>query len=141
MQMLTRESDYAVRALASLGASGGYIQAARISQEQAVPFDFLQKILRKLKEAGFVSVKRGPGGGFALAQPPGHITLLSVLDAVQGPLAMNQCLLAGYVCHLQKTCPVRGKLAALQRQVLDSLKGITLAELLEGKEGESDLLP
>jgi Rrf2 family protein len=138
MQILTRESDYAVRALATLGADGGFVQAARIAHEQAVPFDFLQKILRKLRDAGFVAVKRGPGGGFALAQPPAHITLLAVLDAVQGPLAVSLCLAGSYECPMQSRCPVRSRLAALQKQVRNSLNGITLADLLESGEGGSN---
>lgn len=131
MQLLTRESDYAVRALAMLGASDGHVQAARIAEDQAVPFDFLQKILRKLKGAGFVTVRRGPGGGFALAKPPADITLLDVLDAVQGPLAVSQCLLDGYECPMASTCPVRDRLAAVQDSVRNSLAGITLSVLLK----------
>jgi Rrf2 family protein len=130
MQMLTRESDYAVRALASLGADGGYVQAERIAREQAVPFDFLQKILRKLKDAGFVSVRRGPGGGFTLAQPPADITLLDVLDAVQGPLAVTRCLLEDYECPMESTCPVRDRLANIQDDLRRRLAEITLLELL-----------
>lgn len=138
MQMLTNESDYAVRALASLGADGGYLGAAKIAQEQAVPFDFLQKILRKLKSAGFVDMKRGPGGGFTLAQPAADITLLSVLDAIQGPLLVSRCLLGEYECPMRKTCPVRDRLAALQNIIYESLDGITLSDLLKTAAGGSD---
>jgi Rrf2 family protein len=138
VQLLTRESDYAVRALAALGTSGGHVQVARIAQEQAVPFDFLQKILRKLKTAGFVTVRRGPGGGFALARPPADITLLDVLDAVQGPLTVSQCLLDGYECPMASTCPVRDRLAAVQDSVRSSLAGITLSVLLENAEDSAE---
>ncbi len=138
MQMLTKESDYAVRALASLGADGGYLGAAKIAQEQAVPFDFLQKILRKLKNAGFVEVKRGAGGGFTLAQPAADITLLSVLDTIQGPLAVSRCLLENYTCPMESTCPVRNRLACIQKDVRKSLAEITLSDLLQTAAGGSD---
>jgi Rrf2 family protein len=136
--MLTNESDYAVRALASLGADGGYVQAARIAREQIVPFNFLQKILRKLKEAGFVAVKRGPGGGFTLAQSPADITLLDVLDTVQGPLAVSRCLLGDYECPMESTCRVRDRLVAIQKDIQKSLAEITLLELLASDGSAAD---
>ena len=138
MQMVTRESDYAIRALALLGANGGYVRAARIAKEKDVPFEFLQKILRKLKNAGFVAVKRGPGGGFALAQSPADVRLLDILDAVQGPLAVSQCLLGDFKCRLKNTCSVRDKLAAVQDSVRKNLAGITLLELLESSINDTD---
>ena len=136
MQIVTRESDYAIRALALLGANGGYIRVARIAKEKEVPFDFLQKILRKLKNAGFVAVKRGPGGGFALIQPPLDIRLLDILDTIQGPLAVSRCLLGDHECPMENTCPVRDRLAAVQDIVRESLAGITLSELLESVESK-----
>ena len=131
MQMVTRESDYAIRALALLGANGGYVRAAKIAKEQDVPFDFLQKILRKLKIAGFVAVKRGPGGGFALARSPVDIRLLDVLDELQGPLVVSQCLLGDFKCRFKNVCSVRNKLVAVQDSIRENLAGITLSELLK----------
>jgi Rrf2 family protein len=138
MQMVTRESDYAIRALTLLGANGGYVRAARIAEEKAVPFDFLQKILRKLKSAEFVAVKRGPGGGFTLVRSPADIRLLDVLDVIQGPLTVSQCLLGDHKCPLENTCPVRNRLAAIQGSVRESLAEITLSELLESSEDNTD---
>jgi Rrf2 family protein len=131
MEILRRDSDYAVRALIAIASSGGYSQASEIAHEEEVSLDFLHKILHKLKAAGIVKVRRGPGGGFALAVPADKITLLQVIEAAQGPLAINRCFLGEDMCPRQKNCRVRVKLTGVQDSIRGFLEEITLEEMLE----------
>ncbi len=133
MELVRRDADYAVRALILIAREGGVAQTARIAQAQEVPFDFLHKILRKLKNAGIVKVKRGARGGFTLSQPAQDIRLLSIIEAVQGKIAVNRCFLGRDGCPRQKGCPVHDRLEAVQEGLCGLLEEITLAELVGGK--------
>lgn len=131
MELVRRDADYAVRALVMIACNDGFVQTSEIARTQEIPFDFLQKILRKLRDAGIVKVKRGAGGGFTLSWPAQDIRLLSVIEAVQGPIAVNRCFLGRNKCPRQKACPVRDKLKVVQESIRELLAEITLKELLE----------
>jgi Rrf2 family protein len=85
---LTSASAYAVTALAYLARErpGGHVAAQAIARDESIPEPFLLKLLRPLVRAGLVRSRRGPGGGYALARDPKDITLLEVVEAVDGPL-------------------------------------------------------
>ena len=130
MELVRRDTDYALRALIMMAREGGAAKSERIARMGNMPFDFLQKILRRLKKVGIVSARRGVGGGFALSKPASEIRLLNVIEAVQGMVAVNRCFLGKNICARQKNCPARRKLKAVQESLRDILRGITLADLM-----------
>ncbi|MEX1009609.1 MAG: Rrf2 family transcriptional regulator [Acidimicrobiia bacterium] len=82
------KTDYAVRAVAELGAAdGALVKADRIAEAQGIPRHFLDNILNDLRRAGIVSTQRGAEGGSRLARPAKDITLADVMRAMEGPLA------------------------------------------------------
>jgi Rrf2 family protein len=84
---LTTRTRYAIRALYDLAFHAGQAcQAKEIAERQKIPLKFLEQILQDLRRAKLVEARRGPHGGYALARPPGEITLAQVLRAVRGPL-------------------------------------------------------
>jgi Rrf2 family protein len=131
MELVKRDSDYAVRALVIIAREDRLMQTSEIAQTQGIPFDYLKKILRKLKAAGIVKVKRGTGGGFALAQPVENIKLLNIIESVQGPRAVNRCFLGKDRCSMQNACPVHDRLEPVQAGICELLAEITLAELIK----------
>ena len=132
MELIRRETDYAVRALLAIASSDGRIvPTAEIAKKQEVPYTFLQKILRKLVEAGIISVKRGTAGGFSLARPPLDVTLLEITESVQGPIALNRCFLGEGKCPIQKECSVRVQLVGAHEGIRELLAEVTLQELLD----------
>jgi Rrf2 family iron-sulfur cluster assembly transcriptional regulator len=77
----------------------------------------------------------GPKGGFRLGRPAGRISLLDVIEVIQGPLRINRCLLSDAACPRQKGCPVRKKIGTLQSRMDEYLGSVTLAELANGRDG------
>ena len=104
---ITRETDYAIRCVLYLsGKRGSVTMVDEISRKTAVPKSFLAKILQKLSRAGIVRSHRGVKGGFEISREPREISLLDVIEAVQGPVAMNACALDESVCSLSSSCSV-----------------------------------
>ena len=75
----------------------------------------------------------GSKGGFRLSKEPSKISLLEIIEAIQGRIRLNRCLLSKDACDRQKSCPVRAKLTALQQCINRRLGAITLDELLKSR--------
>ncbi len=132
---LSQASDYAFRAALALAglAPGEFADARTIAGREQVPLRFLLKILRALVKAGLVESRRGVGGGYALARPPGEVTLLQIVEAVEGPLRINRCLVDPAYCSKRwaDRCPVHRALLQVQASVAAELGRHTLADLAE----------
>src|SRR5215813_2392526 len=93
MRNLSKKTQYSLRALYALARSYG--KGPRLigdlSEEESIPKKFLEQILLGMKERGIVESKRGKGGGYLLARPPGEITLGSIIRMIEGPLAPLPC--------------------------------------------------
>jgi Rrf2 family protein len=104
---ITREADYAIRSILYLASQDGLTATVGdISDAQEIPKTFTAKILQKLTKAGLVRSIRGVTGGFTLAREPFRITLLDVIEAVQGPLALNICVVDKKSCNRIPHCSV-----------------------------------
>jgi Rrf2 family protein len=115
---ITRETDYAIRCVYYLsGKAGSVTMVDEISREMGIPKSFLAKILQKLSKADIVKSYRGVKGGFEIAKDPGEITLLNVIEAVQGPVAMNICALDDALCGYSSTCSIHPVWVEVRRAV------------------------
>jgi Rrf2 family protein len=85
--------------------------------------------MQKLNNAKLVTSCMGPKGGFVLAAEPSKISLLEVVEAIQGPISMNRCVLSKDACSRERTCAVREKLTEIQKSMTRKLAAITLDEL------------
>jgi Rrf2 family protein len=133
MELIRQDTDYTVRALVHLAAhrESGPIAAKLLAGACDIPEDFAYKILQKLGKAGIVESHMGVQGGFALARDPEEISLLEIVEVVQGPVAVRRCLLGKEeVCPRHHSCPVAAKLGGLQDVIVTSLKNMTLAEIV-----------
>ena len=92
--VITRATEYAIRTVIFLAKQpqGEIVLKKDICRTQNVTPAFLTKILQPLIKAGIVSSQRGVGGGFLLARDPQNINLLNLLEAEEGPLRLNHCL-------------------------------------------------
>lgn len=107
---ITRQADYAVRAVEYLSRLEADQRAAtsQIAQEQRIPPSFLAKIVSQLSVAGLLQTSRGARGGVSLARPPEQISLLEVVEAIDGPILLNDCVADnGSSCNFGEDCPMR----------------------------------
>jgi Rrf2 family iron-sulfur cluster assembly transcriptional regulator len=129
---ITRQADYAIRSmiyLAELPLSDGRVSTATISEAQGVPLPFLTKVISRLATAGLVTTSRGMGGGVSLARPPEEITLLQVVEAVDGPIILNHCLLRSGTCEREPYCAAHDVWAEVQTHFVQELNAVTMQEL------------
>lgn len=96
--VMTLEADYAVRIVEYLTRNPGRWDAKTISEKMQIPLRFCLKILRGLVGAGMVCSFKGAKGGYSLARPAGEITLLQVIESVEGPYMLSRCQKEEYSC-------------------------------------------
>ncbi|MBI5417373.1 Rrf2 family transcriptional regulator [Candidatus Poribacteria bacterium] len=131
MEIIKRKTDYALRALVNLcNLEKGDSKSVRVvSEECEIPEIFLRKIFQKLSAAGIVESNQGPKGGYFLKKDPKSISILEVIEKLQGKFAINKCFLGKTSCPREKKCELKGKLVGVQQNVLDFFNGITLDAL------------
>lgn len=93
-----------------------------ISKEMNIPKSFLAKILQRLGKVSLVKSYRGVKGGFILARAPKEISLLEVIEAVQGPVAMNICAIDEALCERSSSCTIHPVWVEIRKQVEQILK-------------------
>jgi len=135
MDILRRNTDYALRAMVNLTAHYGNepVSTRSIAVEEDISYQLTCKLMQKLQNARLVKSCMGPKGGFVLAREPSRISLLEVIEAIQGPVSVNRCLLGSDACPKQADCHIRKKLERLQEYIENFLKDATLAKLLKSK--------
>ena len=133
MMELTRKGEYAIRGIVYL-ASRPADQVCLLSDIAAavdVPQTFLAKIFQQFSKIGLVKSYRGTGGGFMLGRPADKITLLDVVEAVEGQIVPNRCVQNGIDCDRSINCNVHPVWMNVQFQVRGILDKITLKELAD----------
>lgn len=129
---ITRQADYAVRAVLYLARMGNNQRAATstVAQEQRIPPSFLAKIISQLSIAGLLHTSRGARGGVTLAREPKEITLLEVIEAIDGPIQLNECVGETGICTFDNECPLHSVWCDAQDTLVKRLKGTTFDTLM-----------
>ena len=132
MDILRKNTDYALRIMGNLAGNygRGTVSVRMLAKEEDVSYQFACKILQKLQGAGLVESAMGPTGGYRLSREPKQITMLDVIRAMQGDIAINRCTKGSDNCSRQSKCGVSGKLCQLQGQVEVFLADVKLQDLL-----------
>lgn len=127
---ITRQADYAVRAMLYLAQLGMDRRAStsQIAHEKQIPPSFLAKIVSQLSVAGLLQTSRGARGGVSLAKPPEEISLLDVVEAIDGPILLNECVGEGNVCAFGKDCPLKPVWCDAQQELVSRLRKTTFAQ-------------
>jgi Rrf2 family iron-sulfur cluster assembly transcriptional regulator len=136
MDILRRNTDYALRLMISLAGKyeDGSVSTRVLAQEQEVSYQLACKLMQRLHEAQLVRSCMGPKGGFRLTRAPAQISLLEVVEVIQGPVRLNRCLISDHVCPRGGHCAVRTRIAELQGHMEAYLGSVTLADLVGGGE-------
>ncbi|MGE5123006.1 MAG: RrF2 family transcriptional regulator [Acidobacteriaceae bacterium] len=127
---ITRQADYAVRAMAYLAQLGPDHRAATgvIAHEKSIPPSFLAKIVSQLSVAGLLQTSRGARGGVSLAKPAEAISLLDVVEAIDGPIMLNDCVNETSTCSFDDDCPLKPVWCEAQKQLVDHLSNANFAQ-------------
>ena len=134
---ITRQADYAVRAVYHLTKLGPDSRAAtsHIAEEQHIPPSFLAKIISQLSVAGLLHTSRGARGGVTLARDPEDISLLDVVEAIDGPILLNECVADAGACTFTSDCPMRPIWCETQQQLVERLQGTNFAAIAANGAG------
>lgn len=131
MLCLSQTTGYAVRALVCLDEQGGHANLIRdIAKCAGIPKPYLARIINDLAHEGLVAAKRGYRGGIALARPAGEISLLQVVEAVEGPDWIAPCLLGLNDCAAHKNCPAHVVWQRVAKQLKAVMSRTTLADVM-----------
>jgi Rrf2 family protein len=128
---LTRAADYAVRVMIHLAAlhTEGRVSLPELAAATDAPESFLSKILQALSRAGLISSRRGQLGGFQISQGGREASMLKVIEAIDGPICLNVCLISGKSCQRKAHCPAHPIWAQAQTAMMEVLSRATVAEL------------
>jgi Rrf2 family protein len=129
---ITRQADYATRAILYLArvGKGERIATSQVAKEQKIPPSFLAKIISQLSIAGLLQTSRGARGGIALSRDPGQITLLEVIEAIDGPIQLNMCVESGGVCPYEENCPIQPVWCDAQGELVARLRNTDFEQLI-----------
>lgn len=132
---ITRQADYAVRAVLYLARNGDQRTAtSMIAEEQRIPPSFLAKIVSQLSIAGLLHTSRGARGGVTLARTPKEITLLEVIEAIDGPIQLNECVGDSSSCSFDDDCPLRPVWCDAQEDLVGKLKDTNFSDMVIKKQ-------
>jgi Rrf2 family protein len=130
--LVTRETDYAVRTVMFLARQDGrMVSVSRIANAMQIPKSFLAKLLQRMVRSYILASSRGAKGGFLLARKPSEISLLSIMEAMQGPAAINVCAIDSKRCNLSPNCVVHPVWVEVRKEVEKRLKRETIETLMK----------
>jgi Rrf2 family protein len=134
--VVSRGADYAIRAVLDLASQPEDQRTVteQIAARQEIPVAFLSKVVAQLTQSGLLRTYRGAAGGVFLARPADDINLRQVLEAVQGPIVLNQCTAPYDGCPKAATCPACRVFLEAQRSLQETLERASLAELANGRD-------
>jgi FeS assembly SUF system regulator len=131
MLRVTKLTDYATVVLTVLAARpGDVLSAAELAEQAGLEVPTVAKLLKPLSQAGLVAAFRGSNGGYRLARDAADISLVEIVEAMEGPLGMTECSLHAGNCGIEHSCGVRANWRRINDVVADALRGVTLAQML-----------
>jgi Rrf2 family transcriptional regulator, iron-sulfur cluster assembly transcription factor len=129
----SRSAEYAIRAFVHLATlpPGEYVRAKNIAAEANIPAHFLAKILQDLARDGFLKSNKGPRGGFRLSLPAEDLSMLRIVEAVDGAGRLDRCIGGSPECNDRAACGMHDSWKALRSRIIDYLGGTSVADLAQ----------
>jgi Rrf2 family protein len=128
---ITRQADYALRAVKFLAhlAPGEKASTGAIAEEQRIPPSFLAKIISQLSIAGLIHTARGARGGVFLSRSSSDISILDVVEAIDGPITMNECTTNPDTCSFSSDCALHDLWCSTRNELIAKLKKTTFSQI------------
>ena len=130
MKLITRNTDYALRALCYISKHKAVVTVDELVEKLGVPRSFMRKILQQLNKKRILDSFKGQGGGFKLRVLPGKINIFEIMCTFQGQVSLNGCFLKKDICPNRGRCVLRKKIRFIEDNVFKRLKKITIASLI-----------
>ncbi|MEE1877785.1 SUF system Fe-S cluster assembly regulator [Altererythrobacter litoralis] len=132
---LSNLADYAVVTMSAAArhCGGGRTSATELAEETGLPLPTVQKLVSILGKAGLLRSVRGAGGGLQLARPAAAITVADIVEAVEGPIALTQCV-EGQDCAVDHACSLKPHWPFINQALRGALAGIPLTQLVVQRE-------
>jgi Rrf2 family protein len=132
-KLYSKGCEYAIRALVHMAPTeeGKRHQVKEICKKAEIPESFTRKIFQDLVNGGFLDAVPGPGGGYIIVKEPKDITLLEIIEAVDGTDTFSDCILGLAACNAVKPCPLHHTWAEAKKLLLHQLESQTLSDVLE----------
>ncbi len=132
MKLLTRNTDYAIRAICHMAENRENVfSAADLVDKLKIPRPFMRKLLQELNKNGLLESYRGRGGGFKLAADPKKIYIYRIAEIFQGRLILNEHIFKGEPCPRQARCNLKARLDEIEKIVISEIKAITIASIMQ----------
>ena len=115
--------------------------AQQIAEQRLIPRALVRRVVTRLGEAGFITTLRGSDGGISLARPPADITLLQLVEALEGPLSLNTCTVEPEICPLTAVCSVHDAWVYARDVVRTALAAVDFATLSQTRARDGETPP
>lgn len=129
---ITRSADFAVRIVLFLGVEGKPYTMPELADKLFIPYNNLSKLVQYLAKAGILQTKQGKKGGVQLLKPMADISLKNVIDVIDGPTRLSDCLADPRFCSLTQVCKLKNVLSDLQNKIDILLDDISIKQISEG---------
>jgi FeS assembly SUF system regulator len=133
MIRMSKETDYGIILLAHFAQhqKGRKRSAREMALDNALPLPMVRKVLKILAREGLLVSHRGAKGGYSLMRRSKRISVAEIIRAVEGPLAMTECVEAPGECRLESTCRMKTAWQRINDTVLQTLSRMTLSDLTD----------
>ena len=137
MKLITRNTDYAMRALCYIANQDkDSVSVAEMVEALAIPGPFLRKILQTLSGKGMLDSWKGQGGGFSLARPAEKIFLTDLIKIFQKTVRLNECVFKKKLCPNRGRCILKQEIDEIEGEVMGRLGRVSIARLAKGLHGK-----
>jgi len=132
MKLLTKHTDYAVRALSYLARHNErFVPSDEIARYDKIPAYFLRRVLNALIKDGTLDSKEGKNGGVRLAVKPRNIRIIDLIKLFQGDIRLSECMVRKNICPNRNKCLLRKKILKAESRLVRDINGIKLSDLIE----------
>ena len=127
MQLLTKQTDYAIRVLIYLALNkNGFIGASKISEGERIPYQNLRRTLQVLSKKNLVESKKGVGGGVKIKANPNNIRIIDITKHFQGDIELSSCMFRRKLCENRNNCLLRARLRKIEDIITQQFENITI---------------
>jgi len=136
MLRLSKKADYALIAMKHLARKGGAqsTSAREIAEQYDIPIELLAKVLQRLVRTGLLVSTQGTRGGYMLSRPPKAISVVDVVQAIDGPFTVTACSSENNGCEQYGKCNVRDPLWQIKERIVAALGTVTLSEMASDQD-------